>query len=250
MDFKKFPHERALRIGHRMRLGLIALSTDQMVEPALRDMLPAETAFYVSRVAMGEETTIDNLTSLERGLEAAANLMPNDELDVMAFACTSGTIAIGPGTVAGKISVGRPSVPATDPISAALAGFERLGIKSVALLTPYIDTVNEEIVGYLRQQGMSVPKAGTFNVAAEKGIPYISPRSIVEAATQIDDPAVDAVFISCTGLRSHIVIDEIERLVGKPVIASNQALAWHSLDLAAYGEPVPGYGRLMATLGI
>lgn len=125
----------------------------------------------------------------------------------------------------------------------------RLGIKSVALLTPYIDNVNEEIVGYIRQQGISVPNAGTFNVAAENGVPYTSPRSIAEAAIRVDDPSADAVFISCTGLRSHVVIDAIERLLDKPVIASNQALAWHCLDLASYDKPVNGYGRLMATLG-
>jgi maleate isomerase len=232
-----------------MRLGLIALFTDQMVEPALRDMLPSETAFYVRRVAMGSETTTDNLMSLEGGLEAAANLMPNDQLDVMAFACTSGTIAIGPKAVAGKISVGRPDVQTTDPLSAALAGFRRLSISSVALLTPYIDHVNEQIVSYIRQQGITVPKAGTFNVVAEKDIPYISPRSIVEAASQVDTPSADAVFISCTELRSHVVIDEIERAIGKPIVASNQALAWRALDLAAYGRPVIGYGRLMAMLG-
>ena len=42
----------------------------------------------------------------------------------------------------------------------------------------------------------------------------------------------DAVFLSCTNLRTLNVIPEIEARIGKPVLSSNQVLAWHLLRLA------------------
>lgn len=59
-------------------------------------------------------------------------------------------------------------------------------------------------------------------------------------------PEVDALFVAGTGLRVSAVLGGLEAAIGKPVVTSNQALAWHSLRLAGYGRPVEGYGRLMA----
>ena len=51
-------------------------------------------------------------------------------------------------------------------------------------------------------------------------------------------------FISCTALRAAGIIPELERELGKPVAASNYAMAWHALRLAGYGDAVQGVGRL------
>jgi maleate isomerase len=56
---------------------------------------------------------------------------------------------------------------------------------------------------------------------------------------------VDAVFISCTALRCSSVIQRIEDDIGKPVVTSNQALAWHCMRLGGYLKPVAGFGVLM-----
>jgi maleate isomerase len=46
-------------------------------------------------------------------------------------------------------------------------------------------------------------------------------------------------------LRCSSVIDQLERDIGKPVVASNQALAWDVLRLAGVREQVRGFGRLL-----
>ena len=54
----------------------------------------------------------------------------------------------------------------------------------------------------------------------------------------------EAVFASCTNLRATGVIAEAEARLGKPVITSNQALAWHMLRLAGLPEGQPAGGSL------
>ena len=40
------------------------------------------------------------------------------------------------------------------------------------------------------------------------------------------------------------VIDEIEAVVDKPVVTSNQAMLWHCLRLAGIDDRLDGMGRL------
>jgi maleate isomerase len=51
---------------------------------------------------------------------------------------------------------------------------------------------------------------------------------------------VDGVFISCTSLRAAGIIGHAEAALGKPVTASNHALAWHLLRLAGIRDEVTG----------
>jgi len=41
------------------------------------------------------------------------------------------------------------------------------------------------------------------------------------------------------------VLETLERLLGKPVISSNQACLWRALRLAGVPDAVPGFGRLL-----
>ena len=56
----------------------------------------------------------------------------------------------------------------------------------------------------------------------------------------------DARVISCTAIESADVIEELERELGKPVLTSNQALAWHCQRSGGVQQPVPGFGALLA----
>ena len=53
----------------------------------------------------------------------------------------------------------------------------------------------------------------------------------------------DAVFVSCTNLRTVDVIDDLEDELGIPIVTSNQALAWDMLtsaDISTAQSAVPG----------
>ena len=64
-------------------------------------------------------------------------------------------------------------------------------------------------------------------------------------AIKADVPESEAVFVSCTALRTSAIIEELEQALGKPVVTSNQALVWHSLRLSGYDDAVEGYGQLL-----
>ena len=53
--------------------------------------------------------------------------------------------------------------------------------------------------------------------------------------------------MSCTSLRALQIIPQAEAALGKPVISSNQALAWHMMRLAGLANGPINAGRLFAT---
>ena len=233
----------------RAAIGLVTLCNDVTIEPELRNFLPIEgVSVYASRVPNTTAGTVESLRLLEGHITAAAALIvPDIRIDVMAFGCTSGSMAIGPDVVAERIREARPGMACTNPVSAAAKGLRALGCKRIALLDPYTDEVNVVVERYVSGQGFDIVDKGSFKQRGDPNIVRVPPQAIFEAGLALASPAsVDGLFISCTALRVSPVIGRLEEALGKPVVSSNQALAWDCLRLAGCDATVPGFGRLLA----
>ena len=64
-----------------------------------------------------------------------------------------------------RIREARPGIACTTPITAAIAGMQALGCRRVALLTPYIESVNRLMRDYLQARGLAVPAIGAWRVS-------------------------------------------------------------------------------------
>lgn len=238
-------------IAYQAALGLIVLATDHTIEHEWRLMLGGldGVGFYESRLMNSASITPETLREMEKDIAGATGLIrPGERIDVMAFACTSGSLVIGDETVAARVHESRPGVPCTTPMAAAVAALNALGARRTALLTPYVDSINEMMRRHLERQGIAVPVVGSFNHENDNEVARIDAQSLSNAVLELGaQPEVDAVFVSCTSLRVAALVEGLEARLGKPVTSSNHALAWHSLRLAGFDLPVPGYGRLMRT---
>ena len=234
-------------IAHRAAIGLIVLATDQTVEHEFRKMLAIDgVAFYETRIHNANEINPTTLAAMEKGMAASAGIiLPGSKLDVVAYGCTSGTVVIGEEKVFARIREARPDVKCTTPITGAIAGFKAMGAKRIALLTPYIEEVNQMLRRFIEDHGVEVPVMGSFNHENDSEVARITQDSIKQAVRKlVTVDKIDAVFVSCTSMRVATIAEELEREVGMPVTSSNHAMAWHCLRLAGYREPVPGFGKL------
>jgi maleate isomerase len=228
-------------------IGLITLSNDVVIERELRTFLAIDgVSVFASRIPLMLKVTPQALRDMEAHIPHAVGLIvPDDRLDVMAFGCTSGAMAIGPDRVAAAVHQARPGIPVTDPVSASLKGLRALGARRIALITPYPDAVNEVVAGYVAAQGFEIVERGSFKQTSDPTISRVPPEAIYQAGVALGRRNVEALFISCTALRCSPVIERIEQAIGKPVVTSNQALAWDCLRLAGSRTAVEGYGRLL-----
>lgn len=244
------PYETDGGIAERAAIGLIVLAVDQTIEHEFRKIITMPgVALYESRLYCEPEVNPDTLRKMEADIAPATALMvPGCHLDVVAFACTSGGMVIGDETVAARIREARPDVACTTPMTAVFAALGALGAGRVCLITPYIDEINHTMRGYIQDNGFEVPVVGSWSEEDDFKVARISPETIKRAVRDLgSSEAVDAVLVACTSLRVAEIVEELEAEVGKPVISSNHALAWHCLRLAGYQDAVPGFGKLFRT---
>ncbi|MZR31655.1 ectoine utilization protein EutA [Sneathiella litorea] len=228
------------------RIGLIALATDHTSElDFARICDPEEVGVYVARITYDNPTTPESLKRTgPRITEAASLILPDEQIDVIAYGCTAATVVLGDKTVADCIQKAKPGSKCVTPTSAAFAAFEALGVKKVSVLTPYSPLVTEELTAYFTSNGLDVVNWNCFGLDDDRNMARVSHSSIIASSAETIDEDADALFISCTAVRAAVCVDEIERITGKPVVTSNQAVVWRSLRLAGITRKIPGYGRL------
>lgn len=222
-------------IGARATLGLIVLQSDETIEQEFRALFPSgDVSLYVSRVPSGLEVTGDSLAAMSQTLPAAAALFPRSvKFDVVGYGCTSGTSVIGAQKVAELVGAGCSTGQVSEPVSALLAMCRAQGIRRLALLSPYVADVSQSLRDTLAAAGVATPVFGSFDEAEEARVARISETSIYDAGIELGRAAeAEALFLSCTNLRTLAVAPRLQAALGKPVLSSNLALAWHMRRLA------------------
>jgi maleate isomerase len=215
--------------GEGLRLGLIVLSVDTGLEWEARAVFAGRPAHVMhSRIPARDHVTPEDLAYMAPELTRSAALLPPG-LAAVGYGCTSGATVIGPEEVARRVGEAHPGTPVTNPLSAVIAALGALGVTRMqaALGDAGIEAVAAESFGESDDRIVGrIPEAATL-----RGMLDVGARD-----------GVEAVFASCTNLRSMAVIDAAEAALDKPVVTSNQAMFWHMLQLAGAGERARGWG--------
>ncbi len=229
----------------RAKIGFVVLAMEQTIEEDVFRLAPDGVGVHFSRVRMENAITIDTLEAVGNELAGAAALMlPDEKLDVVCYACTSGSLVLGEKRVANELNKGAPNAIATSLITGVIHALEAFKIKKIVVGTPYIDELNKMEKEYLEDRGFDVLDIQGLNITNDADMVKVTPDFIKDFALTIDRQDAEAIFISCGALRSIDVVDRIEQLVRKPVIVSNQAMIWETLRLAGIKDTIDGYGSL------
>ncbi|UCH23575.1 MAG: aspartate/glutamate racemase family protein [Deltaproteobacteria bacterium] len=232
--------------GWRARIGFVLIATDRIIEREMFRLAPEGVGVYFTRLPSEDRITLETLAAMEKGLtDAAACLLPGCGLDVICFACTSGSAVIGEERVIAKLSRGAPGARATTLISGVIRALQTLKTHRLVVATPYLDEINDLEARYLQKIGFEVLDIQGMNILKDTDIGKVAPDFILEYAQSLDRPDAQAIFVSCGALRTLDIIDKLEQRVGKPVVTSNQAMFWDTLRLAGIADKIEGYGRLL-----
>jgi maleate isomerase len=233
--------------GVRARIGLIGLASGMTTEAEMHWLIPQDGVLLVTtRVRDSNTVNLSNLAEMEADLVRAADtLLPGERLDVIAYGCTSGTIAIGEAAVNMRIHSVRPGIPTTNQFRSSVTALAAVGASRICLVSPYTQAVTCAMARHLVLEGIEIVHAVAFGLELGSDICSLSPQTILAETVAADRPQANGIFICCGGLRTMDMLEEAERRLRKPVVSSNQSLAWHALRLAGISDPRPDYGRLM-----
>ena len=236
--------------GRRGRIGLITLASDSSVLPEYTRVMPDDVAVYAAPIVLprGEvnATALAEMLASDQ-LEHAAALLVWADVDVIVFACTTGSLVHGVGwdrEVAGRIerASGRPATTTTTTVLGALRA---VGATTLAVATPYLEELNAIERRFLEASGFAVAAISGLGCATDAEIGRLDPVDAVSLVERVDTPEADAIFISCTNFHCLPAIASLERQVGKPVVTSNLAGAWAALRQIGIEDTIPGYGQLL-----
>lgn len=237
--------------GSRGRIGLITLASDTSVLPEYASLMPEGVAVYPAPILLprGEVSPAALAEMLEGDqLERAAALLAWAEVDIIIFACTTGSLVHGVGW--DRVLIDRieraSGVPATTTTTAVLEAFQTLRVSTLAVATPYIDALNDIERRFLEESGFRVIAIAGLGCATDAEIGRLTPADALALAERVDALDASELFISCTNFHCLPVVAEIERTLGKTVVTSNLAGAWAALRRIGIGDAIAGYGPLLA----
>ena len=222
----------------------------------IRHFVPDGVAMQVMAVEPPPDTsggiTLGHVLGIaaDPSIEQAARRLAALDVRALAYGCTSGSYVRGPGgdTDIVERMHAATGLPATTTSTATVRALQHLGARRVAVLSPHVAELNARLRAFLEASGFAVVRMVGLHRLGE--IELIEPEETrAHVERQVDHPNADAIFISCTGLRSATVIEALERTLGKPVVAANQATMWDVLRLAGGIQELPSRGRLFGDAG-
>ncbi len=229
----------------RANLGFILLSTDLACEIDTYRMLPKGVGVSFTRLHTDDYTTNETLAKhIHQIADAASRIQPEIKPDVISYCCTSGSIVIGEDKVCTEIKLGAPYTTAMTLVSGVVAALNKLEAKKIVIGTPYLDEINIVEKNFFANKGFDVLDIQGLNLSNGIEFGKITPDYLKNFALSIDQKEADVIFLSCSGIRSLDIIEEVEATTGKPVITSNQAQMWYALRTAGVEDKLSGFGRI------
>ena len=148
-------------LGWRARLGIIYPASG-LADMEYYQLCPPGVSVHVTRSSMPDEgaVTLEHMTAVaggERFDQLAADLA-TVRPHCIAWMCTSGSFSRGPAWDAElrRLLSTHGRCPATTTSTSLVEGFRALGVKKVALGTPYEPRLNEKLVQYVQHFGFEV----------------------------------------------------------------------------------------------
>lgn len=235
-------------LGWRARIGLVVPATNTATDFELRPLLPEGVIFCSARALSSREPDqVKRLSGYWDQAIKAAREVAEVKPDLVVWACTSGSFVGGAGydrRLADAMAA-EAHAPVVTTSTAVIEALQALGVTRLAMGTPYPQPVTDLEKRFFEDSvpGLKIVRDGIIDIADPYSRGLIRPEEAYRLALRVDAPEAQAVFLSCTDLRTFPIVDAAEEALGKPVISSNLATIWAAMRRLGI-EPANAPGRL------
>ena len=238
------------------RIGLVVPSSNVTVEtemPALLARHPTEGfSFHSSRMRM-QSVSPEQLRAMNAQRERCILELGDASPEVILYACLVALMAAGPGEhqrveslVAEQLATGGSETKVRTSAGALVEALRAIGARRVALVTPYMRPLAQQVVEYLEAEGFSITDWRALEVSDNFEVGCIPGARVMEAARSLDLSGVDALVLSCcVQMPSLSLIEPAEQEFGLPVLSAATAGAYSLLRALGLSVDVSGAGSLL-----
>jgi maleate isomerase len=202
-------------------------SSNTMMEVDFFGGLPPQLTLHTARMFMEDTTAEGESRMLDEFAMGAARDIATTRPQVVVFGCTSAGALRGSdydSELCARISAttGAPTLSTIQSVRSALAAS---GAQRIAVITPYVDELNDKIKESLEADGLEVVHIEGLGITDNFEIARVPPQEIIDFATAaVRHIDVDLLFASCTNFAAMQARDEMSDRLGLPVVTSNQAV--------------------------
>ena len=214
-----------------LKIGLMVPANNTTMEGELLKWLPAGSTCRTLKIPRGPGMlTKDTVPAYKEKALELAQQFAGDPLDMIVYGCTAAGFIDGPQGDAGlaarlAAATGKRVVTTAGAMVKAL---EESRARQVAVVTPYHDHVNQQLTAFLAASDISVKRLSSFKAANTEELGRITAEQVAQRARDTMGADCDAMFIACSQLPTHAIVDGLRREMGRPVWSSIQASAWQT----------------------
>ena len=141
--------------------------------------------------------------------------------------------------------------PASTVLTAVIHACQALGLRRVAMASPFPADQDARLVRFLENEKIQVETHRGLGYDNSRVIWDLPPETGYDLAASLlrKYRDVDGLYMPCNKWRVTSVIERIEKEFDKPVVTNTQAWVWEALKGMNSEKPIEGFGRLLKITG-
>jgi maleate isomerase len=240
--------------GYRAKVGVIVPSTNTVVEHDVAMLQPHGVTFHTGRMYIQDPRMDDNdnfealLEQIRGSIRTALRDVMTCRPDLMMMGMSAETFwggVEGNASFTARVKEMTGGLPVTTGASACRAALEALGVRRIAVFSPYQPVADVNVKRYFSEAGFDVLTVTGLRIATATGIAEVDEERVIRTLREIDGPDVEAIVQVGTNLSMVAIADQAEHWLGKPVVAINAATVWHTLRSAGFTDTWGRAGSLL-----
>lgn len=229
-----------------LRLGIIVPSSNTTMETEFNRIIPKDYTIHSARMRM-RNVTAEELKRMDQDSLKAAVELSDAKVAAIGYGCTIAIMSreVGYDEVVRRRIEDRVKIPTVISATAVLAALRALGLKRVAIATPYVEELTKAEVDFVKKHGFKVPDYRGLGIESNTEVGNLKDSVAADLVRELNYRDADGVLISCAQMPSAGVIGDLEDELRKPVISTNTATLWAILQRLGVKTSIKGYGGLL-----
>lgn len=226
----------------RIKALIVVPENNTTMEPQISALCPALAPIPVARVQRPARTLLlEDLPAYADATMDAIEPFAAEPWDLVIYGCTAAGFLGGPDSNARMVERLRERTGAVvvSTAGAMIGALRGAGVTETAVVTPYLQPVNDGLRGYLELSGIRVETLNSFFCKTTAELGAITEDQVLKLARRTVTSQSKSLFVACSQLPTLNVVAQLRAELGIPVWSSIQATAWAGAEaLTSRGLPV------------
>jgi maleate isomerase len=224
---------------HTLRAGILLPSGNTTLETDLFKHAPAGWSFHSARMYLEDISIISLARMVDEFAPTAARDLASVEPDLVVFSSSSAAALRGNEVEESLIRRTEDIVhaPVISAMKAARLALKKQHISHLAVITPYVNEINQQIRACLEQDGFKIERIEGFSLTRCRDMALLPIDQIINLAhLLLESNHPEGLFICGSNLPVFSRLKALKQALSCPIITTNQAVLE---EIALFGcQPV------------